>query len=146
MAAMWWSKGAVTARLLTLRRANSSGKAAPKRHEQQDFQAAAPAGSWKVPSSRDLASYTPSLYVLQKGPAGGSDSSSSDSGDGTDDEQQAAVSGPSSSSSGTAQYWLAHTKPRKGASASAVLKLRALTGSDARDSQQVGARARRDQP
>ena len=38
MAAMWRSKGAVTARLLTLRKSRSTGKAAPKRHVQPDFQ------------------------------------------------------------------------------------------------------------
>lgn len=51
MAVMWWSKGSVTARLLTLRTASSTGKAAPKRHEQADYQGVVPSGSWRVPSS-----------------------------------------------------------------------------------------------
>jgi uncharacterized membrane protein YgcG len=145
IAAMWFTKGAISARVLTLRKANSSGKAAPKRYQQADFQAAAPAGSWKVPSSRDLASYTPTLLLLQKGPAGDSSSSGSSSGSGesSGDEEQAAVSGGSSSdggSSSTPQYWLAHSRPRKGSTARVLLKLRSLTGSDLRDSQQVGAR------
>jgi len=53
MAATWWAKGAVSARLLTVRKANSSGRAAPKRHQQPDFQATS-TGYWKVPTSGDL--------------------------------------------------------------------------------------------
>lgn len=62
MATTWLCKGALSARLLTLRRASTS-KAAPKRHSQTDFQGIMPADAWKVPSSRDLASYTPQLFL-----------------------------------------------------------------------------------
>jgi len=99
-----------------------------------------------VPSSRDMASYLPALYLLQQGPASevaaAADSSCnssecSDSEQASCDEDEAAVSGGSSSSSSTVQHWLAHTKPRKGSAAQVLLRLRALTGSDLRDSQQV---------
>lgn len=139
MAVMWWAKGAVTARLLTLRKANSTGRAAPKRHMQGDFQGQVPAGAWRVPSSRDLASFAPALYLLQQSPASAaedSSSSGSDSEPASGDEEEAAASG-SSSSSGLPRHWLAHTKPRKGSSAQVLLRLRALSGSDLRDSQQV---------
>jgi len=46
------------------------------------------------------------------------------------------VSGSGSSNS-LARHWLAHTKPRKGSSAQVLLRVRALSGSDLRDSQQV---------
>lgn len=146
MSAMWWSKGAITARLLTLRKANSSGRAAPKRHAQVDFQAQVPADAWKVPSSRDLSSYAPSLYLLQKqqetGAAEGSGSETSDNPEESDSgDHEPASASSSSSSSNAAQYWLAHTRPRKGSSAKVLLKLRALTGSDLRDSQQVSSLA-----
>jgi hypothetical protein len=137
MAASSWCKGAVTARLLTLRKANSTGKAAPKRHAQADFQREPPAGAWKVPSSRDLVSYAPSFYLLQQRQGSSSaDSSSDGEGSASSDEEDAASSGSSSSSS-TAPHWLAHTKPRKGSSAQVLLQLRTLTGSDLRDSQQA---------
>jgi len=143
MTAMWWAKGAVPARLLTMRKANSTGKAAPKRHEQADFQGQVPAGAWKVPSSRDLASFAPDLYLLQQRPAGATEDDSSSSGSedsasepASGDEGEAAVS-VSSSSSGLPRHWLAHTKPRKGSPAQVLLRLRALSGSDLRDTQQV---------
>jgi hypothetical protein len=134
MAATWWAKGAVTARQLTLRKAGSTGKAAPKRHAQADFQGQVPAGSWKVPSSRELSSYAPSLYLLQQQKPGAEDSSTSSGSDSSEDPEDS----DSPAGSSTAQYWLAHTKPRKGSSAKVLLPLRALTGSDLRDSQQVG--------
>lgn len=140
MAAMWWAKGAVTARLLTLRKSSSTGKAAPKRHAQADFQGDVPAGAWKVPSSRDLASFAPALYLLQQRTADAAEDSSSSGSEGSDSEpasgedEEAGVSGTSSSSS-LARHWLAHTKPRKGSPAQVLLRLRALSGSDLRDSQ-----------
>jgi len=146
MAAMWWAKGAVTARLLTLRKAGTTGRAAPKRRAQRDFQGDVPAGSWRVPSSRDLASFAPALYLLQHRPAGAAEDDSSSDSDGSDseqasgDEEEAAASGSStegSSGNSSARHWLAHTKPRKGSSAQVLLRLRALSGSDLRDSQQV---------
>jgi hypothetical protein len=142
MAATWWAEGAVTARLLTLRKAGSTGKAAPKRHAQADFQGQVPAGAWKVPSSRDLASFAPDLYLLQQRPAGAtdddssSDSEDSDSEPASRDEEEAVASG-SSSSNGLSRHWLVHTKPGKGSPAQVLLRLRALSGSDLRDSQQV---------
>jgi len=94
MAAMWWAKGAVSARLLTLHWFNSAGKAAPKPHAQADFQGQVPAACWKVLTSRDVSSDTPSLYLLQQRQSvgGGSDSGNSRS--------------RSSSSSSLAGTWL----------------------------------------
>jgi hypothetical protein len=89
MAATWWCKGAVTARLLTVRKAGSTGRAAPKRRAQADFQGVVPAGAWKVPSSRDLASYAPSLYLLQHSQASAAADSSSSSGSENSDSEPA---------------------------------------------------------
>jgi hypothetical protein len=94
-----------------------------------------------VPSSRDLASLAPALYLLQQGTADAAEDDSSSSGSedsesepASGDEEEAAVSG---SSSGLLRHWLAHTKPRNGSPAQVLLRLRALSGSDLRDSQQV---------
>lgn len=139
---MWWCKGHVTARLLTLRFKASVGQAAPKRHVQPDFQGEVPAEGWKVPTTRDLSSYTPGLYLLQRGgvsAAAPSSDSDSDSGSSTSDGDDDQPQGASSSSSSAPEFWLAHTKPRKGSAARVLLQLRPVTGSDLRDSQQVCA-------
>jgi hypothetical protein len=65
MAATWWCRRAVTARLLTVRKAGSTGRAAAKR----DAQGVVPAGAWKVSSSRDLASHASARTCCSNAPA-----------------------------------------------------------------------------
>jgi len=142
MAAMWWCNGAVAARLLTQRTAGSSGKAAPKRHQQADIQAQS-VGCWKAPTSQDLHSSMPTLYLLQKqqqAAADGFDNSSGSDSNSSETETAPANSNSSSSSSSLPDFGLSHQKPRKGAAAAAskvVLELRPLVGYDLRHSQQV---------
>lgn len=165
MAVSWYVKGAVSARLLSVRRLGSS-KAAPKRHMQPDFQSATGSACWKVLTAGDLHSYIPVLYLLQQqqqssssGVDSDSSRSSSDSGSCEEEDNSSstgAMSGNSatpsqavaSSSGGTTaaaaaattqqqqQYMLLHTKPRKASKLQVVLKLRQLSGYDQRHSLQ----------
>lgn len=65
MAASLWARGAVTARLLGVRRLGSS-KEAPKRHQQPDLQASVAPGAIEVPTAGNVHPNTPSLCPLQK--------------------------------------------------------------------------------
>jgi len=105
---MWWAKGAVSARLLTVRKSGSC-KAAPKRHQQPDFQAT-DTGRWKAPTSGDLNSCSPGLFLLQRRQQQG--------------EQAAAVGGSDSSSEGVEEQ---------------APPARSSSSSDVRHSQQVRA-------
>lgn len=128
----------MSGRLLTVRKAGSCGKAAPKRHEQPDYQAT---GCWKAPTSGNLNSSSPGLFLLQKrqqgeqaAAVGGSGSSQDSGSEGEDDVPPASSSGSSSRG-----LYLSHTRPRKGAAAvvDVVAALRPLLGYDLRHSQQV---------
>ena len=145
MAASWWSRGAVSARLLGVRRFGST-KAAPKRHQQPDFQGSLTADACKVPTAADVHSYTPSIYLLEKAlqrcSSDGTDSSAGEESDpGSADEAEPEAS--SSTGVAAAQqpgFLLAHSKPRKGSGAKVLLQLRQLSGYDLRHSLQVSSR------
>lgn len=128
MAASWFAKGAVTARLLSC--PNITVNAAEKRKQQPDFRASS---SWRAPSAKSVHSSTPSVYLLQKGMADsgcgsdGSGSSSDGSGSGTDGEATAPAS------SGHEDAFLAQQQAMHG-----LFQLRQLTGADLRDTLQVG--------
>lgn len=91
LAVSWFAKGAVSARLLNVRRLGSS-KAAPKRHIQPDFQAVTGASCFKVLTAGDIHSYIPVLYLLQQqqstssGADTGGSGSNSDSGSSEEEE------------------------------------------------------------
>ncbi len=146
MAASWWARGAVSARLLGVMRSNSRARAAPKRHQQPDYQASLPAGAAKVPTAGDMHSYIPALYLLQAVQQGSSsstsdteESSANDSkGSGSDGEVEEA---PNSTAATQSQYCLSHARPRKGSNAKVLLKLRRLSGYDQRHSLQVRQQA-----
>jgi hypothetical protein len=160
MAASWFARGAVSARLLGVRRFGTA-KAAAKRYQQSDLQQVQGANHWKVPTAGDIQSMMPSLYLLQRGQqqqqqkagsssdSASSSSDSSDGGSGSDssgagDEGRSSRSGSASPASGGAsqpEFWLSHNKPRKpkqGPTARIVLQLRLLSGYDQRHSLQVG--------
>jgi hypothetical protein len=138
MSASWYARGAVSARLLGVRRFGTA-KAAPKRYQQADFQYV-PAGSncWKVPTAGDIQSMLPPLYLLQhKQQMAGSSSdranSSSESSDADSESDSSGAADASRSSRGGSregrggsaragtsisgasqqEFWLSHTKPRK---------------------------------
>jgi hypothetical protein len=162
MAASWFARGAVSARLLGVQRFGTA-KAAPKRYKQADFQHVQPgANCWKVPTAGDVHSILPTLHLLQQRQQTGSisnsnsassSSGSSDGGTGSDssgaaDESRSsrvcskgsALAGTSSGGASQPEFWLSHTKPRKprqGPAARIVLKLRQLSGYDQRQSLQV---------
>jgi uncharacterized membrane protein YgcG len=141
MAASWFAREAVTARLLGVRRFGTA-KAAAKRYQQSDFQQVQGANNWKVPTAGDIHSMTPSLYLLQQkaGSSSDSESSSSDNSDGGSGSDSSGA-GSSGDGAGTgeaqARSWLCHTKPRQGSTARITLKLRLLSGYDQRHSLQV---------
>jgi len=162
MAASWFARGAVSARLLGVRRFGTA-RAARKRYQQADFQCVQQgANCWKVPTAGDIQSMMPSLYLLQQQQqkAGSSSSDSASSGSessgsesdssGAADESRrggtregssgSALAGTSSGATSKPEFWLSHTKPRKpkqGPAARIVLKLRLLSGYDQRHSLQV---------
>jgi hypothetical protein len=167
MSASWYARGAVSARLLGVRRFGTA-KAAPKRYQQADFQYVPPGSNcWKVPTAGDIQSMLPPLYLLQQRQqtAGSSSDSecssscSSDGGSGSDSSGVAddisrvcsregggggARAGTSISGASQPDFWLSHTKPRKarnakqqGHAARIVLTLRLLSGYDQRHSLQV---------
>lgn len=145
MLTSWWARGAISARLLGVRRFGSTAKAASKRHQQPDYQAHLPPGAAKVPTAGDVHSYIPSLYLLQKQQQPSSSGTEDDSAasDAVSSGDEDAAEGSSSSSAATvsqAEAWLAHTKPRAGAGARQLLKLWQLSGYYQRHSLQVGER------
>jgi hypothetical protein len=142
----------VSARLLGVRRFGTA-KAAAKRYQQGDFQFAQPrANCWKVPTAGDIQSMLPTLYLLEQreqqqkaGSSSDSESSSSgssDDGSGSDssiagDESRSSrggSAGPACGGKRQPEFWLAHTKPRKGSTARIILTLRLLSGYDQRHS------------
>jgi len=147
MAASWWARGVISAHLLGVRRFGST-KAAPKRHQQPDFQGQAQQDAYKVPTAGDIHSYTPSLYLLHRQVEQQSASSmdgdeSSEAGscsEGDDDMPDDRNSNGTAASKPQPEHWLSHTKPSKGAKANVLLKLRQLSGYDLRHSLQASFR------
>jgi hypothetical protein len=162
MAASWYARVAVSARLLGVRRFGTA-KAAPKRYQQADFQYVPPGSNcWKVPTAGDIQSMLPPLYLLQQrqqtaGSSSDSASSSSESSDADSESDSPGAADASRSSTGGSreagtsisgasqpEFWLSHNKPRKarnakqqGPAARIVLTLRLLSGYDQRHSLQV---------
>ena len=117
-----------------------STKAAPKRHQQPDFQGEAQQDAYKVPTAGDL--HIPDLYLLhrqaEQHPSSSMDGDqSSEAGtcsEGDDDEPD---NSRTAGSKPQPEHWLSHTKPNKAAKAKVLLKLRQLSGYDLRHSLQV---------
>jgi hypothetical protein len=163
MVASWFARGAVSARLLGVRRFRTA-KAAQKRYQQDDFQHVQQGSNcWKVPTAGDIQSMLPTLYLLEQreqqqkaGSSSDSESSSShSSGSGSESDGSSAadesrnsrggsalpLAGTSSGGASQPEFWLSHTKPRKPKQeapvARIVLTLRLLSGYDQRHSLQV---------
>jgi hypothetical protein len=118
--ASWYCRGSIGARLLLTRHFGSS-KAGPKRQQQPDFQADAPAGCWKVVTAGDLHGSTPTLYLISSSSKaaadaeGASSSDEDDAGGAVEASQAAEISSNTAVEGGsgnTAEAMLVHRKPR----------------------------------
>ena len=145
MAASWWARGVISARLLGVRRFGST-KAAPKRHQQPDFQGEAQQDAYKVPTAGDL--HIPDLYLLhrqaEQHPSSSMDGDqSSEAGTCSEGDHDEPDNSRTAGSKPQPEHWLSHTKPNKAAKAKVLLiqqlqKLRRLSGYDLRHSRQAG--------